>query len=412
MGEGYRTEHGLGVWPMIRVQNGSVAATHSDLRERLGELLSGAGPTRPVRAEIAESWRRVASGGLQPDRFDPMYDPDVEQDSRLERAAAPVLNQFINDLAGTETSLVLTDERGQVIDRRVSDPHFVARLDDILLAPGFFYDEAKVGTNGIGSALAQGRPAVVHGGEHFADRLTGMACAGTPVTDPRNGQVLGIIDITVRAEDANPLLLAFVKRGAWEIEQRLFDDASTIERVLHERFVHARRAKRPVVLVSEYMVMASTAASRVLEASDRSLLWEWARRTIAGGGRSQDVMLSKGTVVTGCEPVHDGGALVGALVWLRAAASADGGGRTRNSSGRAALGWGSLTQSERGVADLIADGLTNRQVGARLFLSPYTVDAHLRHIFNKLDIGSRVELARMVAEHRGAHERAGRERPA
>jgi DNA-binding NarL/FixJ family response regulator len=125
---------------------------------------------------------------------------------------------------------------------------------------------------------------------------------------------------------------------------------------------------------------------------------------IADGGRSQDVMLSKDTVVTGCEPVHDGGALVGALVWLRAAASGEGGGRTRNSSDRVALGWGSLTESKRGVADLIADGLTNRQVGARLFLSPYTVDAHLRHIFNTLDIGSRVELARIVAEHRGAHK--------
>jgi DNA-binding CsgD family transcriptional regulator len=51
----------------------------------------------------------------------------------------------------------------------------------------------------------------------------------------------------------------------------------------------------------------------------------------------------------------------------------------------------------------VAEGLTNREIATRLFLSPHTVDAHLRHIFGKLDIGSRVELARMVAEH-GARE--------
>ena len=41
------------------------------------------------------------------------------------------------------------------------------------LAPGFFYDEAGAGTNGIGSALAAGQPVVVEVGEHFADALTG-----------------------------------------------------------------------------------------------------------------------------------------------------------------------------------------------------------------------------------------------
>jgi DNA-binding CsgD family transcriptional regulator len=48
--------------------------------------------------------------------------------------------------------------------------------------------------------------------------------------------------------------------------------------------------------------------------------------------------------------------------------------------------WPSLTGSEAGVADLVADGLTNREVANRLFLSHHTVDAHLRHIYRKLGI--------------------------
>jgi len=49
------------------------------------------------------------------------------------------------------------------------------------------------------------------------------------------------------------------------------------------------------------------------------------------------------------------------------------------------------------VARLVAEGLTNRQAAARLFVSPRTISAHLRHIFGKLQIGSRVELVRTVA---------------
>nr|AHE14801.1 RebR-like transcriptional regulator [uncultured bacterium] len=57
------------------------------------------------------------------------------------------------------------------------------------------------------------------------------------------------------------------------------------------------------------------------------------------------------------------------------------------------MGWNSLTDTERCVAELVATGLTNRQVASRMFLSPHTVGFHLRQIFRKLGIRSRVELA-------------------
>ncbi|MEU4534794.1 AAA family ATPase [Streptosporangium sp. NPDC023825] len=69
-------------------------------------------------------------------------------------------------------------------------------------------------------------------------------------------------------------------------------------------------------------------------------------------------------------------------------------------SQRPAFGWDSLTDTERAVADLIARGMTNRQAAERMFLSPHTVSTHLRRIFGKLDIASRAELARIVAEER------------
>ncbi|AWS45625.1 LuxR family transcriptional regulator [Streptosporangium sp. 'caverna'] len=67
-------------------------------------------------------------------------------------------------------------------------------------------------------------------------------------------------------------------------------------------------------------------------------------------------------------------------------------------SQRPAFGWDSLTDTERAVAGLIARGMTNRQAAERMFLSPHTVSTHLRRMFGKLDIASRAELARIVAE--------------
>ncbi|MBV9449707.1 MAG: helix-turn-helix transcriptional regulator, partial [Streptosporangiaceae bacterium] len=67
---------------------------------------------------------------------------------------------------------------------------------------------------------------------------------------------------------------------------------------------------------------------------------------------------------------------------------------------RPVQGWASLTDTERGIAELVAEGLTNRQAAERMFISAHTVAFHLRQIFRKLSIGSRVELARLTAERR------------
>jgi DNA-binding CsgD family transcriptional regulator len=58
-----------------------------------------------------------------------------------------------------------------------------------------------------------------------------------------------------------------------------------------------------------------------------------------------------------------------------------------------------LTRTERTVAALVAQGLTNRQIAEQLFVSPRTVDAHLAHIFRKLEISSRARLAALMVDH-------------
>jgi DNA-binding CsgD family transcriptional regulator len=56
------------------------------------------------------------------------------------------------------------------------------------------------------------------------------------------------------------------------------------------------------------------------------------------------------------------------------------------------------------VVRLVVQGLTNREVAERLFLSPHTVSTHLRHAFEKLHLNSRVELTRLAGRQDvGAH---------
>jgi DNA-binding CsgD family transcriptional regulator len=65
---------------------------------------------------------------------------------------------------------------------------------------------------------------------------------------------------------------------------------------------------------------------------------------------------------------------------------------------RPVTGWESLTEAERATSQLAAEGLNNTQIGSRLYISKHTVAFHLRQIFRKLQIGSRVELTRIVVE--------------
>ena len=70
--------------------------------------------------------------------------------------------------------------------------------------------------------------------------------------------------------------------------------------------------------------------------------------------------------------------------------------------GRPRSGWDSITPIEHSVADLVAEGLSNPQIGGRLFISSRTVQSHLAHVFAKLDISTRAQLAVEVTRRKPA----------
>jgi DNA-binding CsgD family transcriptional regulator len=73
--------------------------------------------------------------------------------------------------------------------------------------------------------------------------------------------------------------------------------------------------------------------------------------------------------------------------------------RGRGERKRPSSGWGSLTPTERDVVRLVTEGLGNKDVATRLFISPRTVQTHLTHVYAKLSLTTRVQLVQEAARH-------------
>jgi len=148
-------------------------------------------------------------------------------------------------------------------------------------------------------------------------------------------------------------------------------------------------------------MITNSIAGELLLPSDRPRLWALAQTVLSEGGKSTgEIALSSGvSAFVRCQAILAQGVLVGALLQLSHPLKARVRSSSSNSLDSAVARWRSLTNAERAVAEVVALGLTNREAGPRVYLSAHTVDAHLRQIFRKLGINSRVELARLVGEH-------------
>jgi sigma-54 dependent transcriptional regulator, acetoin dehydrogenase operon transcriptional activator AcoR len=276
-------------------------------------------PSGPIRDEVVASWRRSLIAGLRPDRLLVPYDGDVDTESHLARTARPVLSHLAADLDGMGTSVVLATVEGRLVERWVPDRTLVDELDAVSLAPGYRYSEEHVGTNAIGMALEQQRPAFVTGPEHFAEALVNMGCAAAPIVDPRTRRVIGVASLVSRAASASPLMVPLAVRAAREIEHRLLQEARAPERALFDHYLRtANRTNRPAVSLNAGTMITNAAAARILQPSDHAVLWELASRALATQRLlTPDVTLATGASVSACcDPVYDGADLIGIAVRL------------------------------------------------------------------------------------------------
>jgi DNA-binding CsgD family transcriptional regulator len=84
---------------------------------------------------------------------------------------------------------------------------------------------------------------------------------------------------------------------------------------------------------------------------------------------------------------------------LRCERLRDGGGKVATAGARRAQVAVRLTPAERDVERLVSEGLGNKDIATRLFVSPRTVQTHLTHVYTKLRLSSRVQLVQEAARH-------------
>lgn len=209
----------------------SAEDVHPDAR-RLAEAyertLSGEPARRGPRALIGESWRRARAHGLDPDCAPPPRRlPKDELEWRRQApglaAVLPVLREGL--LAAAESAqhiMVVCDADGVVLWRE-GCAAVLRGADRIDLELGVDWTERRKGTNGIGTSLVARRPVLVHTREHFVRDHHPWVCASAPLTDPRNGRLLGLVDVSGPMRTMSSVSLALVSAVTRVAEGELRD---------------------------------------------------------------------------------------------------------------------------------------------------------------------------------------------
>jgi DNA-binding CsgD family transcriptional regulator len=144
---------------------------------------------------------------------------------------------------------------------------------------------------------------------------------------------------------------------------------------------------------AEPLVAAAALARRSPLLVEHAGACEDAASVLAQGGRRDEAATLLGEALARYEAA-------GAEAWagrvragLRSVGAPPG---VRGSRDRTGQGWEGLTTTERTVSLLVAEGLTNGAVARRMYISPHTVNTHLRHVYAKLGVSNRVGLAAVV----------------
>ncbi|MFN3862508.1 MAG: sigma-54-dependent Fis family transcriptional regulator [Roseateles sp.] len=182
-----------------------------------------------IAAPLQASWARCRAFGLEP-LGRPRGAPHASA-AQLARAlehrhslvahAKPVMDFLNEQVQGSDSLVLLADAQGLLL-HATGDAPFADRAARVALRPGALWSEQWRGTNAIGTALAEGSPVVVHGGEHYLERNRFLTCAAAPIADP-GGQLLGVLDISGDRRGYHRHTLGLVRSGARMIEHQLFE---------------------------------------------------------------------------------------------------------------------------------------------------------------------------------------------
>ncbi|WP_371346879.1 sigma-54-dependent Fis family transcriptional regulator [Ancylobacter sp. IITR112] len=240
---------------------------------------------RPLAALVPEpilrSWKRCAERGLDNaalPRLEPLTAPELqaiaERHERLRRLCRPEVESLYADAMQTGCVVILTDAEGMILDA-LGHADFAARAAQVALRPGVLWGESSTGTNAVGTALVEGRPIAVHGGEHYYDPHAILSCSAAPILDPY-GHTVGALDMSGPAAVDHRHALGLVRLAVEQIEHRFFDEGFSGRRILR---LQADRAllgtpREGVLVFEDDRLVAANRAGLGLVGADWSALGE------------------------------------------------------------------------------------------------------------------------------------------
>lgn len=219
-----------------------------------------------IRAEVRVSWERALRAGVDRDRPRGL---DTADDAQLGAARArsgldqawPAVARELTAVAKLDEHLIfLSDRTGRLLWVAGSNTAR-ATAERVNLVPGARWDEAVVGTNGVGTVLRLGHPYQIRGREHYLRAVNGFTCSAAPIRDQTDGQILGVLDVTAPAHATNALTLTVVAQAA-----RLAEAQLRTAQIDHDRRLLARFADR-VAWHADRRVALVGSDGRVLRAS-------------------------------------------------------------------------------------------------------------------------------------------------
>ncbi len=198
------------------IRPGTDVARHARMLARVHDaLLSGDRPPAAPRRLVVRSWQRARAQGVDPDLGDPpgpLAADEVEQ-RRARSPLVPVLPELRAALTSVAEDarhiMVITDADGVLLWREGSTA-VRHRADGLGFTEGANWSEGSVGSNAIGTALAEGAPVQMFAAEHFVRTHHVWTCTACPVHDPRTGEMLGVVDVSGPAETVHPTTVALV----------------------------------------------------------------------------------------------------------------------------------------------------------------------------------------------------------
>ena len=207
---------------------GTDLSQHARILTRVHDavLAGGAPPVRP-RGVVARSWSRVLGLGLDASRTnarEPLAFAEVERRRRQSPLALVVdeLRQVLVSVADASSFLMVVTDADGIILWREGSPRVRLRADSLGFAEGARWTEGTVGTNAIGTALAEAAPVQLFSAEHFEQAQHAWYCTAAPIHHPVSGELLGVVDVSGPALTLHPVIGALVETAVRLAESRLW----------------------------------------------------------------------------------------------------------------------------------------------------------------------------------------------